>query len=166
MSNHTKSKEIDQVELEPEVEDVLRPSELPLPSMSANIQPAAKEETPVVTNVDMIDIYKKIFAFCEEDRGEANDLFQCLKDMVINDGDAAPATKEAMIQALRIRCETSDKMTKVMDLLMRYVLKDRDTFPRYLAQNQENKIIFKGDSKRSFLEKLEKQKSRKLGENK
>jgi hypothetical protein len=50
-------------------------------------------------------------------------------------------------------------MTKVMDLLMRYVLKDRDTFPKYLAAKQENNIVIKDKStKRNFLEKLEKAK--------
>jgi hypothetical protein len=165
MGNHTKpteTREIDQVELEPEVEDVLRPSEFPVPQMNLNMQSAQKEETPVVTNTDMIEIYKKILSYCEEDRTEANDAFKTFMDMAVNDGDASHSTKECMVQLLRIRCESTDKMTKVMDLLMRYVLKDRDTFPRYLAANQENNIIFKGGSKRSFLEKLEKQKARKI----
>jgi hypothetical protein len=164
MTNHTKTVEKVDVELEPEVEDVLRPSELPLPAMNVGLpaQAPGKEEKPLVTNDEMVDMYKKIMNHCEDDRNEANDLFQCLKDMVINDGDASHSTKEAMIQSLRIRCETTDKQTKVMDLLMRYILKDRDTFPRYLAANQENNIIFKGGSKRSFLEKLEKQKARKV----
>lgn len=166
MSNHTNpiKKKIDEVELEPEIEDVLRPSEMPLPALNVNMPPAQKEETPVICNDEMTDMYKKIFSFCEDDRSEANDLFQTLKDMALNDGDASQATKEAMIQALRIRCESSDKMTKVMDLLMRYILKDRDTFPRYLAANQENKFIFNGGSKRTFLEKLDKQKARKIEE--
>jgi len=164
MTNHTKTVDKVELELEPEVEDVLRPSELPIPAMNVGVpqQVSTKDEKPLVTNDEMVDIYKKIIGHCEEDRNEANDLFQCLKDMVINDGDANHSTKEAMIQALRIRCEAADKETKVMDLLMRYILKDRDTFPRYLAANQENNIIFKGGSKRSFLEKLEKQKARKV----
>lgn len=164
MFNKTKTEDI-KIELEPEIDDVLRPSELPVPSMTVGVQPT-KEEKPLVTNEEMVDMYKKIINHCEEDRQEANTLFQDLKDMVINDGDASHSTKEAMIQAFRIRCESTDKETKVMDLLMRYILKDRDTFPRYLAANQENNIIFKNSSKRSFLEKLEKQKARKIEEKK
>lgn len=162
MPNHTKTIEKVEIEMEPEIEDVLRPSEMPIPSMNVNLPAPQKEEKPIVTNDEMVDMYRKIITHCEEDRNEANDLFQALKDMVINDGDASHSTKEAMIQSLRIRCEAAEKETKVMDLLMRYVLKDRDTFPRYLAANQENNIIFKGGSKRQFLEKIEKQKSRKI----
>jgi acyl-CoA thioesterase len=164
--NNTKTVEKVELELEPEVDDVLRPSELPIPSMNVSVSAQKQEEKPLVTNDEMVDMYKKIINHCEEDRSEANELFQALKDMVINDGDASHSTKEAMIQSLRIRCEASDKETKVMDLLMRYILKDRDTFPRYLAANQENNIIFKSGSKRSFLEKLEKQKARKIEERK
>lgn len=166
MANHIKKVEKIDMELEPEIEDVLRPSELPVPSMNVGLPQNVKEENPVVTNDDMIEMYKKIFSFVEEDRKESGELFETLKDMAINDGDASHSTKEAMIQALRIKVESSDKATKVMDLLMRYILKDRDTFPRYLAANQENNIIFKGGSKRSFLEKLEKQKSRKIEDKK
>lgn len=162
MTNHTKSVEKQEIELEPECDDILRPSEMPIPALNVNLPQQQKEEKPLVTNDEMADMYKKIFSFCEEDRKEADELFQTLKDMAINDGDASHSTKEAMIQSLRIRCESSDKMTKVMDLLMRYILKDRDTFPRYLAANQENNIIFKGGSKRSFIEKIEKQKARKV----
>jgi hypothetical protein len=168
MANHTKTVEKVELELEPEIEDVLRPSEMPLPALNVNIpQQGVKEENPLVTNDEMAEMYKKIFAYSEKDREDAGELFNTLKDMAINDGDASHSTKEAMIQALRIRCESADKMTKVMDLLMRYILKDRDTFPRYLAANQENNIIFKGGgSKRSFLEKLEKQKARRVEDKK
>jgi hypothetical protein len=163
MSNHTKTVDKVEIETEPEIEDVLRPSELPIPSMNLGAVQQTKDEKPLTTNEEMIEMYKKIINHCDEDRQEANSLFQDLKEMVINDGDASHSTKEAMMQALRIRCEAADKETKVMDLLMRYILKDKDTFPRYLAANQENNIIFKGNaSKRSFLEKLEKQKSRKV----
>lgn len=158
MTNPVKT--VDNVEIEPEIEDVLRSSELPIPSMNVNM-PVQKDEKQLVTSEEMTDLYKKMFSYCEDDRKDADDLFKTLMDMVINDGDASHSTKEAMIQSLRIRTESVDKMTKLYDLLMRYVLKDKDTFPRYLAANQENNIIFKNSSKRSFLEKLEKQKTRK-----
>lgn len=166
MADYTKSNNKREIELEPECEDILRPSELPVPAMNVNLPAPQKEEEPLVTNREMIDFYKKILNYCEEDRTEASDAFKTFMDMAVNDGDASPSTKECMVQLLKIRTDSTDKMTKVMDLLMRYVLKDRDTFPRYLAANQENNIIFKGGSKRSFLEKLEKQKARKVDDKK
>lgn len=146
--------------MEPEVEDILG-AEVPIPSMNVNLK-QPEDKNPLITNDEMVVFYKKILSYCEEDRTEASDAFKTFMDMAINDGDASHSTKECMVQLLKIRTESTDKMTKVMDLLMRYILKERDTFPRYLAANQENNIIFKGDSKRSFLEKIEKQKARKI----
>jgi hypothetical protein len=81
--------------------------------------------------------------------------------MVVNDGDATSSSKEAMVQLLRVRVEATDKMTKVMDLLMRYVLKERDTFPKFLSVNQENNITNNTKTtktnRRSLLEKLAKE---------
>lgn len=153
-------KQAEKVELEPEVEDILG-AEVPIPSMNVNLK-QPEDKNPLITNDEMVVFYKKILSYCEEDRTEASDAFKTFMDMAINDGDASHSTKECMVQLLKIRTESTDKMTKVMDLLMRYILKERDTFPRYLAANQENNIIFKGDSKRSFLEKIEKQKARKI----
>ena len=164
----TNPKVIDKVELEPEVEDVLRPSELPIPAMNMNLsqQQNQKEENPLVTNDQMIDMYKKIFDYIEDDRKVSDEVFRTLLDMSVNDGDASSSTKEVMAQVLKLKMDSTDKMTKIYDLLMRYILKERDTFPRYLAQNQENKIIFKGDSKRAFLERVEKAKARKIEDKK
>jgi hypothetical protein len=136
---------------------------MPLPTLNVSLpQQNVKEETPVVTNNEMVDMYKKIFSYMEADRGDSDEAFRTFMDMAVNDGDASHSTKECMVQLLKIRTECTNNMTKVMDLLMRYILKDRDTFPRYLAANQENNIIFKGGSKRQFLEKLEKNKARKV----
>jgi hypothetical protein len=131
-----------------------------LPQMNVNMPLATKkdEEVVVVKNEQMIDLYNEILQFCREDRKDADGAFKTFLEMVVNDGDATSSSKEAMVQLLRIRVEATDKMTKVMDLLMRYVLKDRDTFPKYLAAKQENNIVIKDKStKRQFLERLEKQ---------
>lgn len=132
-----------------------------LPQLNVNMQMASKkdEEVVLVKNEAMIALYEEILGHCREDRKDADSAFKSFLDMVLNDGDATSSSKEAMVQLLRVRVEATDKMTKVMDLLMRYVLKDRDTFPKYLAAKQENNIVIKDKStKRSFLEKLEKQK--------
>ena len=53
----------------------------------------------------------------------------------------------------------SDKMSKIADLMTRIKIKDKDTFPKYLAANQNNTInINSGNSKRQFLESLNKKK--------
>jgi hypothetical protein len=132
-----------------------------LPQLNVNMPLAEKkeEEVAVIKNEQMVALYNEILEHCREDRKDADSAFKTFLEMVVNDGDATSSSKEAMVQLLRVRVEATDKMTKVMDLLMRSLLKERDTFPRYLAANQENNITIKTkSSKRSFLEKLEKAK--------
>jgi hypothetical protein len=134
-------------------------SQLPQLNVNMGMQPKKDEEVILVKNETMISLYQEILEHCREDRKDADGAFKTFLEMVVNDGDATSSSKEAMVQLLRVRVEATDKMTKVMDLLMRYVLKDRDTFPKYLAAKQENNIVIKDKStKRSFLEKLEKSK--------
>jgi cellobiose-specific phosphotransferase system component IIA len=128
-----------------------------MPSLNVNVPQKKEEERTVIKNEEMVTLYKEILDYCRKDRQDADDAFKTFLEMVVNEGDATSSSKEAMVNLLKTKVEATDKMTKVMDLLMRYVLKDRDTFPRYLAANQENNIIVKGgNKKRSFLEKIEK----------
>ena len=75
--------------------------------------------------------------------------------MIINDGDASSASKEAIVNLLKIKSDTSDKMSKVADLMTRVKLKEKDTFPRYLAAQQNNKVVIEG-SKRDLLKSISK----------
>jgi hypothetical protein len=64
--------------------------------------------------------------------------------MVMNDGDASSASKEAIVNLLKSKSDISDKMSKIADLKTRIKLKDKDTFPRYLAAQQNNKVVIEG----------------------
>ena len=80
--------------------------------------------------------------------------------MVMNEGDASSASKEAIVNLLKIKSDTSDKMAKIADLRTRMKMKERDTFPRYLAAQQNNKIIIEG-SKREMIKSINKLTARK-----
>jgi hypothetical protein len=137
-----------------------------MPSLSINLAP--KDETPVVTTDKMISIYSEILDDIREDRKEVSEVFDIIKNMVMNEGDATHSTKEAMVNLLKLKHETSDKKTKVMELLMRVVLKDRSTFPGYLAAHQENKVIInsKPRNTRSLIEKIIEEEKKSTGRDK
>lgn len=127
-----------------------------LPTMSANITPPPKpDEPPVVDNQKMVKIYEEILQYCRDDRVEADAAYKQFLEMVVNEGDATTSSKEASVQLLRLRHETTGNMIKVMDLLMRVILKGTDTYKPYLNQHQENKVIINAKSnKRSIIEKI------------
>ena len=61
--------------------------------------------------------------------------------MVLNEGDATTSSKEALINLLNMKIQCADRKTKVLDLMMRCHLKEKDAFfPKYLAQHNEIKI--------------------------
>ena len=68
------------------------------------------------------------------------------------------------VNLIKIKSDTADKMSKVADLMTRIKLKEKDTFPRYLAAQQNNKVVIEG-SKRDLLKSINKITSKK-GESK
>jgi hypothetical protein len=82
--------------------------------------------------------------------------------MVMNDGDASSASKEAIVNLLKIKSDISDKKAKIADLETRIKLKEKDTFPRYLAAHQQNNVVIEG-SKREMIKSINKLAQRKKG---
>ncbi len=108
----------------------------------------------IVGDETLITLYEEILANSREDRDQTDEILADFINMVMNDGESSSASKEAIVNLMKIKSDSCDKMTKVADLMTRIKLKDRDTFPRYLAAQQNNKIVFDG-SKRDFLKEIE-----------
>jgi hypothetical protein len=125
-----------------------------VPSMNVNDTPEAPEEQ-IVENEDLLGLYTEILENCRKDRENVDDILVNFVDMVMNEGDASSASKEAIVNLLKIKSDTSDKMSKVADLMTRIKLKERDTFPRYLAAQQNNKVVIEG-SKREMIKSINK----------
>ena len=130
-----------------------------LPSMNVNLpaeKPEEKEEC-IVSDEALLTIYSEIINNLRDDRKEIGGYLENFADMVINGGDSTTSSKEAMVNLMKIKSETSDKMGKVADLMTRIKMKDKDTFPRYLNAKQENNVYLKGSGvKRSMIQALEK----------
>jgi len=127
-----------------------------LPSMNLSTEMIPHEEKESIIKDDsLLGLYGEILENCREDRSKADEILSNFLDMIINDGDASSASKEAIVNLLKIKSDTSDKMSKVADLMTRVKLKDKDTFPRYLAAQQNNKVVIEG-SKRDLLKSISK----------
>jgi len=114
------------------------------------------EETPcIIDDEQVVDLYDEILDNCRKDRDSADEVLANFIDMVMNEGDASSASKEAIVNLLKIKSDTSDKMSKIADLMTRIKLKDKDTFPRYLAAQQNNKIVIES-SKREMIKSINK----------
>ena len=134
-----------------EVEDL----QVEVPEMTVNLN---KEKECLIGDGMLLEIYDEILANCRADREQANDILMNFFNMVMNDGESSSASKEAIVNLMKIKSDISDKMAKIADLETRIKLKDNDTYPRYLAAQQNNKIVF--DNKRNFLKRVEKMRNK------
>lgn len=131
--------------------------EMLLPSMNVgtNIIENQEEKNCIIKDDTLVGLYNEILDNCREDRSKVDEVLSTFLEMVINDGDASSASKEAIVNLMKIKTDTADKMSKVADLMTRIKLKDKDTFPRYLAAQQNNKVVIEG-SKRDLLKSINK----------
>lgn len=109
-----------------------------LPSINVNIP--GEDTKPFIADEKILDYYEEAIQNLREDRLEADEMFRNFAEMVVNGGDSSSASKEALVNFLRIKTETNDRMIKILDLWTRTKMKEKDTFPRYLAVQQNNKI--------------------------
>jgi hypothetical protein len=133
-----------------------------IPSMnvtSLSVQDSENSLSNIVSDEQLVDVYQEVLENIRQDRKQTEEFINNFADLVINEGDSTSASKEALVNLLKLKHDTSDKMAKIADLMTRIKLKDKDTFPKYLAANQNNTInINSGNNKRQFLESLNKKK--------
>lgn len=128
-----------------------------LPVMNVNLPQPKQEEEKVISDAALVGMYAEIMDNVRKDRLEIDGLIQNFADMVINEGDSTSASKEALVNLIKIKSDTADKMTKIADLMTRVNMKERNTFPGYLAAHQNNTIkISDNGMKRELLKQVSK----------
>lgn len=137
-------------ELELEIDELM-----PTMNIDKSLMEPDEPQPNIVSDDSLLGLYEEILKNCREDRNGVDEILMNFVDMVMNDGDASSASKEAIVNLLKIKSDTSDKMSKIADLMTRIKLKERDTFPRYLNAQQNNKVVIEG-SKREMIKSVNK----------
>lgn len=125
---------------------------LPVPPMSVSVVPPV--DTSSITDRDLQDIYKEILDDLRNDRKEIDILLNNFVEMVMNEGDSSSASKEAVVNLIKVKTDVSDKKAKIADLMTTLRLKDKTVSK--LTANQTNHIHI--TDKRSILETIGKHK--------
>jgi cellobiose-specific phosphotransferase system component IIA len=142
-----------------DLQDVIPHMNVGVPTTEITVE---EERKSIISDGEILGIYGEIMDCIREDRKQVSDFIDTMAEMVINDGDATSSSKEALVNLVKIKSDMSDKMGKVADLMTRVKLKEKDTFPKYLAANQNNTInISEGASRRSLIEAINKAKKKK-----
>lgn len=130
---------------------------IPAMNVTEMVEP---EKECIVKDDEILGLYDEILQNCRKDRESIGEVLTNFLDMVMNDGDSSSASKEAIVNLMKISSDTNDKMAKVADLMTRIKLKEKDTFPRFLAAQQNNKVVIEG-SKREMIKTINKLAQRK-----
>jgi hypothetical protein len=117
------------------------------------------ELSEIVTDGDLVNMYDDIVNMVKKDREEVDEVLGNFINMVMNEGDGSSASKEAIVALLKMKMDGADKLSKVADLKTRVKLKERSTFPPYLAQHNTYNLGDKMD-KRAMIEQLNKAKGK------
>ena len=120
-----------------------------IPQMNVTMPIVAEEkEKNLIEDEKILGLYDEVLDRIREDRKEIDNYLVQFGEMVINGGDATTSSKEAVVNLLKLKSDTADKMTKIADLWTRVKMKETNTFPKYLAAHQNNTINI--DAKKSL----------------
>lgn len=126
----------------------------PLEPELVNQKEFTDELSEIVSDNDLINIYDDIVGMVKKDRAEVDEVLSNFINMVMNEGDGSTASKEAIVNLLKMKMDSADKLSKVADLKTRVKLKERSTFPAYLAQHNTYNLGDNQLDKRAMLEKI------------
>lgn len=134
-----------------------------IPKMNVGVSnPVEADVSNLIGDEDLLDSYDEIMGWLREDRKQVSEFIDTMAEMVINEGDATSASKEALVNLVKMKSDLADKAAKIADLKTRVKLKEKDTFPRYLAASQNNTINIGGQSgsRRALIEAVNKAKKK------
>lgn len=105
-----------------------------------------------ITDQDLQNIYTEILDDLRSDRAEINTLLNSFVEMVMNEGDSTSASKEAVVNLVKVKTDIADKKAKIADLMTTLRLKEKTVSK--LTANQTNHIHI--TDKRAILETINK----------
>jgi hypothetical protein len=135
-----------------------------IPQMNVNVPATQDQEENMIPDEMWLGMCSEIMNNLRQDRQDLDEVKNNFIEMVINEGDSTSASKEALVNLFKIKTDIADKMAKVLDLMTRVKLKEKDTFPKYLAAHQNNTINIADGSKRELIKQIQKIQKRKKEE--
>ena len=110
--------------------------QLTMPNLSVNV---TKSNDVVAKPEELVMIYHEVMQDIREDRKEIDNSYNNFCNMVFNESDATSASKEALVNLLKLKSDTTDKKTRVLEVLARLLLKDQ---PKTVTATQNNEFKF------------------------
>lgn len=162
MNKEKETNESEVIDLEV-IQEIAETSKELLPQLNVNMTPTenAGLPAPIISDEKLVKTFDEILENTRKDREEISDLLSQFAELVLNGGDATTSSKEALVNLMKLKSDTSDKMAKIADLMSR--ARGVNTFKPYLTTNQNNTInigdnipkksVLSPEEKRALIEK-------------
>ncbi len=155
----TEEKKVESIEPELIIAEPKKEFQEVLPSMNINLSDkTAEKELALISDESLLEIYAEVMDNIREDREELSEMIGNFGNMVFNGEDAGNASKEALVNLMKEKLSSADKMAKIADLMTRVKLKEPNTYKPYLNATQTNTVHISTNepSKREMIENLQK----------
>ena len=123
-----------------------------------------EQENCIISDESLLGVYGEVMTNLRSDRDQISEVVDTFSNMVINDGDCSTSSKEALVNLIKTKIDTSDKMSKIADLMTRIKLKQPATFKPYMNGNKKdgdntiNIYDSSGINRKSLMERIQKEK--------
>lgn len=102
-----------------------KPNDSALPQVAMNVNvPPTDPNAQLVKPEQIIGMCKAIADDLESEKQEITDAYVNFSEMVFNAGDATSASKEALVNLLKLRSDLVDKKARLAEMMMKVFLKD------------------------------------------
>jgi hypothetical protein len=131
-----------------------------LPQINVSVPqqlPQQEEKESIIPPELILGLFDESLNDIKKQGEQLDTLIDAFVDMVINGGDSTTSSKEALVNLVKIKTDTTNNKSKILDLMTRIHLKDKDTFPRYLNLHaQQTNNIAGPTDKRELIKHLNK----------
>lgn len=111
------------------------------PASSGEIINQDEKLSNIIPDETLVGAYNKILKHINRDCRQTQEVIDHFKNIVMNDGDSTSASKEALVNLLKIKSDARDKEIKIAELMTRIKLKDRSTWAPYMGRGDNNLTI-------------------------
>jgi hypothetical protein len=126
------------------IHEIAESSKELMAKVAPSLPAVVEQPKPLIEDEKIAAMFEDTVANIKQDREEIGELLDQMKDMLLNGGDATTSTKEAVVNLMKMKLDTADKLSKVLDLGVR--TRGVNTMPRWLAAQQNNTINIGSDA--------------------
>lgn len=121
-----------------------------VPAVAFNVNvPATTDKNELVQAGQIVSLCQNVLSDIEGEKEEINQAYNNFSEMVFNAGDATSASKEALVNLLKLKSDMVDKKMKMAEFLLKAFTKDG---PKTVTAHQHNDFHIGGDKRSLFAE--------------